>query len=566
MSFARQLTPSSHAMDSAARSEHPGLDVTFASAQRRSGTRHAIPLAEWVWLAVAVLAGLAIRIPFFRIPMVADEGGYAYATRGWVEGTGVLYGDLWISRPQGIFFVYAGIFDLFGSGTIALRFAAWIAAALTTVAVWGFARLLTNARTAIGAAFIFMVLSASPALEGYTANAEIFMGVPAALAALWLLRAGETGWRAGHLVGIGVLIGIATSLKPSGAAMFLVAIAYIWILGDRQDWRRSLRRCLQVTAGVAIIAILSLIHGWYLGWSNFIYATFTYRLTAQSAATVGIEHNLAAIGRLVARCWSIVSLVVIMTLLLNRNRLRRPPRPGMLWIHLRRVFSRDGVACALRALARTVTARREQQAGWLLLQLWLIGSMLGISIGGDWWAHYLIQVSAPLAIWLSVSVVRLWPTLDCARRRLVTATLLGLLFAPFWVLVLGSPDDMADSLFAHPGIPAQDAVAAYLQQRTSPGTEIYVAFDQASIYYIADRPPAYRHLYDQELRGIPSSYSELITIIQGPDRPEYIVGTREPGPFADDSDAFWDEVGKYYKVEVTIEDVPIYRDKTLGQR
>jgi hypothetical protein len=53
-----------------------------------------------------------------------------------------------------------------------------------------------------------------------------------------------------------------------------------------------------------------------------------------------------------------------------------------------------------------------------------------------------------------------------------------------------------------------------------------------------------------------------IAIISGPNRPEYIVSTRQPGPFADDSRAFWQVVGQYYERVVTIDDVPIYRDKT----
>ena len=67
-------------------------------AQRPLGGR--VTAVEWIWLAAAMLLSLALRIPFFRMPMLADEGGYAYATRGWVEGTGRLYDDLWISRPR----------------------------------------------------------------------------------------------------------------------------------------------------------------------------------------------------------------------------------------------------------------------------------------------------------------------------------------------------------------------------------------------------------------------------------------------------------------------------------
>lgn len=526
--------------------------------------RHHVSVAEWLWLVLALLVGLALRIPFFRIPMVADEGGYAYATRGWIEGTGSLYGDLWISRPQGIFLVYAGIFDLFGSGTIALRFAAWIAAAVTAVAVWGYARLWITPASGIAAAFIFVVLSASPALEGYTANAEIFMGVPAALAALWLFHAGGTGWKGGELIGIGLLIGVTTSLKPSGAVMLLVAIAYIWMLGDHRDRRALVRRTLQVVGGAAVIGVISLLHGWYLGWSDFIYATFTYRLTAQSTATVGLEHNADAIGRLIVRCWSVISLVALTALLLNLHRLRGCLDARTMLVRMRHRVTRRSVGSALRSFSRAVRRRRRSDNGSLLLRLWIIGSILGMSVGGDWWPHYLIQIVPPLSIWLGASIVHVMPRIRRDGRRLVLPIFVGLLISPFWILILGSPDKMTEELFAHPGYPAQDAVASYLQRQTAPGTEIYVAFDQASIYYIADRPPAYRHLYDQELRGIPSSYSDLITIIRSPDRPEYIVGTRQPGPFADNSSAFWDEVGNYYKVEVRIEGVPIYRDKSLG--
>lgn len=545
------------------------MDRAAAHSTRDARAADHVSVPEWLWLTVAILFGLAVRIPFFRIPMVADEGGYAYATRGWIDGTGRLYDDLWISRPQGIFFVYAGIFDLLGSGTIALRFAAWIAVALTTAAVWGLARLLITPRAGIVAAFVFVLLSASPALEGYTANAEIFMGAAAALAALWLYRVAGTGWSAGQLVAIGILIGVASSLKPSGAVMYLVTIAYIWLHGIRGpdgdcDRRVLIRRMLQVSGGVAIIALLSLLHGWYLGWSDFIYATVTYRLTAQSAATVGFEHHVAAIVRLIGRSWNVIALVLVLVALLHRHRPHGSRTAGSAMGWLRRRQWRNEDASMLRGAQRPLAGCRADKDRWLLLRLWLAGSVLGISIGGDWWSHYLIQLTAPLAIWLAAAFDRLWPMLSSVGRRRVAPLLVGLLVGPYWVLALGAPDDMAQHLFDHPGIPAQEAVASYLQQRTEPDARIYVAFDLASIYYIADRLPAYRHLYDQELRGIPGSYSELISIIQSPGRPEFIVSTRQPGPFADNSRAFWVEVGKYYTSDVTIEGVPIYRDKTLG--
>ena len=87
--------------------------------RRRFHRFSGIAPAECAWLVAAMLFSLALRVPFFNVAMIADEGGYAYATRGWLDGTGQLYGDLWISRPQGIFLVYAAIFKTLGTGTVA---------------------------------------------------------------------------------------------------------------------------------------------------------------------------------------------------------------------------------------------------------------------------------------------------------------------------------------------------------------------------------------------------------------------------------------------------------------
>ncbi len=519
---------------------------------------HHIPLVDWLWLSVATLLSLALRIPFFRIPLLADEGGYAYATRGWVNGTGELYQDLWISRPQGIFFVYAGIFDLFGTGTTAFRFAAWIAIALTVIVVWGFARMCATPLAANLSAIVFAVASSLPNLEGYTANAEMFMGLPAALAALWLLRVQRTGWPRWQLVGVGLMIGTAIALKPSAAVMIPVAVLFIVMTGGGSPIRALVSRALLLGTGIAAAGGGLLVHGWTLGWSDFFYATVTYRLSAQSAATVGPQHNLEAMGRLAWRASALIGLVALLFALRYRVdigtaliRLRHGLRPGRPWRHPWR--------WNLERPRRFPAMPRDD--GKLLLRLWMIGSLAGASVGGDWWSHYLIQMIAPLSIWIGWTITIIWPTIANPARSLLAAATVGLLVAPFWVLVHGTPANMAEAMFSHPGYAAQNQVAAYLREHTEPGASIYVAFDQASIYYLADRPPAYRHLYDQELRGIPSSYSDLISIIRSEERPQYIVGTLQPGPFADDSRAFWQEVGQHYNVVVTIDGVPIYQDK-----
>ena len=519
-------------------------------------------LADRFWLCFAVLLTFALRIPFFGVPMIADEGGYAYATRGWLDGTGTLYHDLWISRPQGIFLLYGLVFETLGTDVVALRLAAALAAAATAVVVWFYARRWAGGRAANLAAVIYALASASPYHEGFTANAEIFMALPAALAALVLLQSARAGWSMPGLVLTGLLIGISTLLKPSGIVMLLVAWAFIYLDVERPR-RAQLRRSAAVLAGTLVAAIPSLVHGLVIGWEEFLYATVTYRLTSQSSATVSWDHHLWALLGMIARSWSFITLIWVVLLVRHRRAVRLWVRRR--WQPKRRRFSPSPPNVQIGLTANSPPpgsffrlTRPDDDAGFLL-RLWFLGCGLGISLGGDWWTHYLIQAAAPFAIWLGVTLPRTARTLRRADRVFLGLATFGLLIAPYWVVTHGSGEAIAGELYDHPGYPVQEEVATYLREHTAPGDKIYVAFDQAALYYLSDRAPAYRHLYDQELRTVPDAYSDIVALIHSPDRPVYIVGTRQPGPFPDDSRTFWREVGQFYDLETMIDGVPIYR-------
>lgn len=511
----------------------------------RSAVRPHQPSAtatDILWLVTAILLSLAARVPFLTIPMIHDEGGYAYAARGWLEGTGRLYDDLWISRPQGIFALYALVFETLGTSVLALRFAGWLFAALTVYAVWLFGRRWTSPRVANLAAILAALMLSWPNFEGFTANAEVFMGMPAAFAAFWLLRMAQTRWSAPQLVGVGVLVGLSTVLKPSGIVMLPVAWAMLW-LGDDVSRRERLRRGGWVLFGLGIVGAATFIHGYFLGWDDFFYATVTYRLTLQSSATVSLSRHLRAIGSLTLASAPLVGML----LMIWAFRTRFP---------LRVVLDADARA----PQRRRIQIRRPAGPGGLLLALWMIGAGLGIAMGGDWWRHYMIQAVPPLSLWLAWNIDAIIHALRRWRRALATVLITTLVLLPF-TMIAGGPDGLLTALYNHPGYPAQAEVAAYIRAHTEPDDTIYVAFDQASIYYLSDRKPAYRHLYDQELQALPESYADIIGIISGPDRPVYIISTLHPGPFPDDSRAFWREVGQYYDLETTLDGVPIYRAK-----
>jgi 4-amino-4-deoxy-L-arabinose transferase-like glycosyltransferase len=524
-----------------------------------------VSLCEYLWLIASLLFSFALRVPFFRVAMIADEGGYAYATRGWLDGTGKLYQDLWISRPQGIFIVYAAIFETLGTGTVAFRLASWIACALTTIVVWMIARQWTSRGVALFAAGCFAFFSSLPNIEGFTANAEIFMGLPAAITAWLLLRSWQLGWGKWHLLSIGIMTGLAIQLKPAGIVMMPIAAVFILLI-EPTPLVVVLKRVGWMSLGLAIIGVPSLIHGWYLGWDDFIFATVEYRLTSQSSVTTTLQGHVDGILKLLDRIFGLaISLLVILIL-----KYRDPIRRG----YLKCAFSPHPHVPKLKRTPRAlnlvppatvpiVSLSRPSDPAGFLIRVWVIGCLAGIAMGGDWWPHYLLQLAAPFAIWFAKTTVDLWRSLPKPDRRMFLVVMIGLQLTPYWVLGTGdySWRSITNSLFDHAGYPAQQDVADYIREHTEPGTKIFVAFDQAAIYYLADRPPSYRHLYEQELNAIPNSYSEILSMIQSADRPMYIVTTRQADVFPDRGAIFWQLVGEYYQLETEIDGVPIYRRK-----
>ena len=519
------------------------------------------------WLTLATLVSFALNWRLFGLPMISDEGGYAFVAQRWTDGRGELYDDLWISRPQGIFVAYAAILKTLGGETVDIRVGAWLVGVMTMGVVWLFASAWKGPRVAAGATMIFALLMGSPATEGFTANAEVFMALPAALAALCLLHAARGGWRWWWLLSAGVLAGVATLLKPSGIVMAPVAVGLLWLTqtdGDPRALGRFLRGASTVSVGFAAAIAPALLHGYATGWDRFVYGAFSYRIFHQSTATNSATHHTRALFDLLARSWPVLATVVIvlatrsvLDLLAARREARRHPATSRLVPARRASEVRFGIVPAQPDWSRFGAADPVR----LLLRLWLIGCVAGIAMGGDWWFHYLIQAAVPGAIWLAVALSEVRPRMPRRLWSAVVVAVVAMLILPYSVLTLPSRSAMTESLYGHPGYANQEAVARYVNEHTTPETPIFVAFDQAALYYLADRPSTYRYLYDQELRAFPESEAELIAMVESASRPKYIVGTRQVAPFEDRGRAFWDAVQEHYVLEATVRGVPVFRAK-----
>lgn len=501
------------------------------------------------WLGLAVLLSFLLRLPFLQVGLISDEGGYAYVAQRWLDGRGTLYDDIWVSRPQGIFAAYAAIMETLGSSVADLRFGAWLFVVATMPFVFAFARAYAGRRAAIAGLLIFAVLSASPAIEGFTANAEVFMALPCAAIAWLLLRAQHRSWARHLLFLMGVLGSFATLLKPSGIVMIPVALLFIALVGNG-GLRDALRRFGWLWLGVLAGVAPALIHGYMVGWDNFVFASVTYRIDYQSSITVSWHQHLHSI---VGMTFRVLPLVIgcALTLILRRRLMMAEPRIAF-------IGGGSQLDHEIGLIGRMRRAARRNSVT-VLLWAWLIACIAGISMGGDWWYHYLIQIAAPFSIWLAPMILDVGDRLRGIARWGYVAAICAVMLYPFSVATAGNTYDITADLYPNQMYESQAQVAAYIREHATPDTPILVAFDQAALYYLSDHPAAYRYMYEQEMKAIPNAEQQLIALVSSDNRPEYVIDTSENAPFADGGEAFWDAVQQNYQIEVVINGFKVYR-------
>jgi len=199
--------------------------------------------------AATLLLAFALRYPsLFEPRWYGDEGIFAAIARNMRSGS-TLYGDAWDNKPPLIFFTYAGIQSLFGTGVFALHLVATVAVLATQVVVMAIALLIVGARRAVVAGAIFAFAMGTPLLEGDLALTETFMILPSSLAVLTFVLAERRpeDRRTFAYVATGLLFGVAAGYKQVAVFDAAAVGSMIWLTHER-----PLRALALIAAGFAL--------------------------------------------------------------------------------------------------------------------------------------------------------------------------------------------------------------------------------------------------------------------------------------------------------------------------
>lgn len=447
---------------------------------------------------VAVVAWTVINLSCLQILLFAfgrDQGIYALVADGLLTGK-VPYRDVWDFKPPGIFLVYAAAQALFGKTMLAPRL---IEVAGLLGVVVSLIRLssiyLGNSRPGLFAGALAALIHAQ--LEfWHTAQPETFGGFLTVYALV--LAATNFGSRGRWLAwaGIGVLFGMAFLMKPPLGGGALVCAAYAsarFKPGEKKDWT-SLAPAL-VIAGGACLPLL------------------------------GCALWLKAMGAWPSFYWTMFEFTPGYTKLGWQDR----AAPDMFYSALIETFFSFSALAAAGVIAM-ITIRpmhtREREGTFLLLGVVSV-HLAGIAMQGKFFAYHYAATLPLVAFLAGLGLYKLWRrcllggvggvlaffsfVLVAASMRTATEDVPG----SFWErsalrtqYLLGlSPFQTREELdrelylVADYNLHADREVARELQHRTAPGASVYVWGFEPVIYWLSDRAPASRYIYNVPQRA-----------------------------------------------------------------
>ena len=438
-----------------------------------------------VGVLVAALLSVGWRLRFVFTPINSDEGGFLAIARAWRHGS-VLYRDVWVDRPQGLLVVYR-LFDMITGNEDVVRVIALVFGAVAVVAVAIAVRMVASPAAAVLAAFFAAILSAAPAIEGYTANGELLSSsmsaVAVALAVVAIVRRRSWPW----MVAAGAAGALGWSIKQS-AVDGLVAIGLWLIVASFVGWlprRESWVRLAQLVAGAAALVAACAVHAALTEWHGWWYAVIGYR-AEQRSAFVGADWK--RLGTTAVDAWPVLLPAAIAA------------RVGAVLLRRRGTPTGTGLTA--------------------MFVMWMAASVLGFLAGGQFFHHYWVILALPLAALCGVTIGRV----DVGKARIVACYLVA--FPALWSwssLVVLSHARVPIAVSNEPRPLQAEVVGHWLRDHTRPGDSVYMMCAAAHAYAHAHADPPYRYLWFDGVRQAEGAQAELERLFTGPDPPTWVA-------------------------------------------
>lgn len=414
-----------------------------------------------LWITLACLLALAVRVPLLDRPLDRDEGLYAYMAQRMHRGE-VPYRDVFSDKPPVGFGLYWLFFRLFGETVPGAHVggAAWCA--LSTVLLGLLARRLGGEAIGAAAALFYAVGCADPGVQGSSVNLEILLTPFALTACLIAARERQT---VQAMIACGALLALAGLTKQQAIGHAAFALLLVLGCGTWKGVMNKLGRILWVIAGG--ILVLGLTLGLF-------------------AALGALPHFLDGV------------------LWYNLNAYVRREPPARAFANLTRtlqdLFAANPVLYACIAVGLASIVRRDRRSSTLLLVAWWALNAAAAAIGFRFYRHYFLLARPAECGLAALGAVQIT---EWMRRRPspwsgpLVATLLALTPLPLnsGYFFTASDEEFVEQLYGPEIFAWSDELAAEMAARSRPDQAIYVSGSEPQIYFLARRRCAGRYAF-----------------------------------------------------------------------
>jgi hypothetical protein len=418
----------------------------------RQQASSADPASAAIWVGL-VLLYLAVRLPLLPVPLERDEGLFGVMGQAVLRGD-VPYRDVFEHKPPGVFYLYALALLFVPPTAVGVHafLAVWNFA--TALCVGSLAAALAGRRARVWAVLLFIVASAAPSVQGFSASTEMLLLLPlTASVRLALAGAGAGGLRRALLLAASGGLAAATFWIKQPAVLAAAAGPLVIVAGRRGDLGAAARDLVPWITGVVVVTLGATLPFVLLGAGReFWYWAFEHSwLYGQLPVSY-------LMGRLAARVVDV---------------------------------SRDlGFALVVALAGAAIALRRGRSRAWIAL------AFLGLSIASAFqskflYAHYFALLVPAVAVAGGAGLA--WMEEACGPRGrtfAIVAAVLALavpVAARPWYWLGPDPVEVSVRTIGAQGFEAAPLVAAYLRERTGPEDRIFIYGSEPEIAFIADR-------------------------------------------------------------------------------
>lgn len=408
-------------------------------------------------LLLILVLQIVLRVPFLQEPLERDEGAYAYIAQRMLAGE-LPYRDYFDHKPPAVYFIYAGIFKLFGDSQASIRLFTLFFSLIITLSVFGVGYLIWGGAGGLISAFLFALFSGGPLVHGTSANTETFLALPLVLALLCFLisrRKDDGVW----IFWCGLLSGLAVMIKQVAIINFLVFLLfYLFFIPDKIQNKKSKLGFGILTLGFLIVPVAFSVYFWLKGiFPDFMEGFLFYNLSYA-------KYNP----------WHWTGFVSV-----------------ALWENL--------VLWILSLIAVVLVLFKDRRYVPLLLLCWGLGSFAGVLLGKTFYGHYFLQV-IPALVFLST-----YTLLEFFKRKrsrlallgfgLVLCALVGVGLRHWVGFLTSSPERISINKYATLDFVTAPKAAEFIRSNSSPQDIIFVWGSEPEVYFYSKRRSASKYIY-----------------------------------------------------------------------